>query len=1017
VPHPTTALAALDVRGEDFLASVLETAAQPIWVAGPDDVIRFANPAAIAALGYDSAAELLGRCGHDTIHSRHPDGPAHPAAECPISRTRAAGETVACELDWFVRRDGSMLPVSYVSAPIAMPDGRGAVVAFSEASGRVRGDELRREHEAMLAAQRRVATLVAGGAPSAEVFTAIAREVGRVVGLPLVALWRYDPDGTAATVLGAWGECPHPFEVGTRWPLDGPTVCNRVLETGAPVRIDDFATLPGVTAAAARDTGIYACAGAPIIVDGEVWGAMSADSTDRIPLPDEIEDRLAEFTELVATAISDTASRVELARLADEQAALRRVATLVARGVPPPEVFAAVAREVGRLLGVDATHMARYEADGTATGIAAWSPGGRQAPVGTRVGLEGDSVTGSVFRTGRPVRVNDYCNAPGPAAALGRELGLRSSVGAPIVVDQRLWGVMIASSKADQLPLDAEARIAAFTELVATAISNTEVRMQVARLAEEQAALRRVATLVAQGVPPGELVRAVTEEAGTLLGAEFAGMGCHESDDTVTVVATWAATGEHPDVGAHWPLEQGDLATKVRTTGRPARMDGNDGLSAPRAAVREQLGIRSSVASPILVEGRPWGELSVHSTQAEPLPPDTESRLMRFTDLVATAMSNARARAEVQRLADEQAALRRVATLVARESSPAEVFAAVAEEVSRLLCIHDTAVFRYEDDKTVTLIANAKPIDPPVRVGGRRSLDGESVAGRVQRTGRPARIDDYEQFDGPLAADAHNGGIRSGAGAPITVDGRLWGVIVVGSPEQLLPAGTEERIGQFTELVATAISNVEAHRELAASRARIVAATDDERRRVVRDLHDGAQQRLVHSIITLKMAHRALQTTGDRASELVSEALDQAERANVELRELAHGILPAVLTRGGLRAGAEALASRMPVPVELAVSVERLPAPVEATAYFVVAESLTNVAKHSGATTATVRADIEDGTLRLRVRDDGVGGARTDGTGLVGLADRLAALDGRLRVESPAGGGTLVAADIPVPRD
>jgi signal transduction histidine kinase len=236
-----------------------------------------------------------------------------------------------------------------------------------------------------------------------------------------------------------------------------------------------------------------------------------------------------------------------------------------------------------------------------------------------------------------------------------------------------------------------------------------------------------------------------------------------------------------------------------------------------------------------------------------------------------------------------------------------------------------------------------------------------------------------------------------------------------GTERREFPADTEHRMAAFTELVGIAISNIQARDDLAASRARIVAATDEERRRVVRDLHDGAQQRLVHTIITLKLAHRALRPDQERGSELVTEALKQAQRANVELRELAHGILPAVLTGGGLRAAVEAMASRMPVPVEVAVSVDRLPASVEATAYFVVAEALTNVAKHACATTATVRAHVESDTLQLQVRDDGVGGARADGSGLVGLADRLAVLAGRLRVEGPMDGGTLVTADIPLP--
>ncbi|MEA2223058.1 MAG: hypothetical protein QOH83_1434, partial [Solirubrobacteraceae bacterium] len=529
-----------------------------------------------------------------------------------------------------------------------------------------------------------------------------------------------------------------------------------------------------------------------------------------------------------------------------------------------------------------------------------------------------------------------------------------------------------------------------------------------ARLADEQAALRRVATLVAQGVPSSELFAAVTGEVGRLLRADLAGMLRYETDHTVTPVATWAAVGEHPPVPDQWPTEEGDPATLIAKTRRPARIENWAGVRGPNAAFIRQLGIMSSVGSPIVVDRRLWGALSVHAKQARGLPADTESRLENFTELVATAMSNVQARAEVQRLADEQAALRRVATLVAREPPPAEVFAAVADELSRLLDVDHTGVFRYEDAGAVTVVANSNQADPPVPAGGRRTLEGDNIAARVQRTGRPARIDDYGPLDGALAADAHERGIRSGAGAPILVEGKLWGVIVAGSREPLLPIGTEERIGQFTELVATAIANVEARRELAASRARIVAATDDERRRVIRDLHDGAQQRLVQTIITLKLARQGLEQEPQAAEELVGDALHQAELAHVELRDLAHGILPGVLTHGGLRGGVAELASRMPVPVEIDVSVGRLPSAIEATAYFVVAEALTNVAKHARAAHAEVMARIEDGTLAVHVRDDGVGGARRGGSGLIGLADRLAALNGELRVESPADGGTLV---------
>jgi signal transduction histidine kinase len=320
----------------------------------------------------------------------------------------------------------------------------------------------------------------------------------------------------------------------------------------------------------------------------------------------------------------------------------------------------------------------------------------------------------------------------------------------------------------------------------------------------------------------------------------------------------------------------------------------------------------------------------------------------------------------------------------------------------------------YGDDGTATVVASWGESAPAFPVGTQVTLEGDNVSARVLRTERPVRIDDYAKSTGSLATRVRESGVRSAIGSPIVVDGRLWGVVVAATTRtDRLPAGSESHMAEFTELVATAISNIQARSDLAASRARIVATADEERRRVVRDLHDGAQQRLVHTVVTLKLAGRALENGGPDAPALVTEALQHAEEATGELRELAHGILPSVLTRGGLRAGVDALASRMPVPVEIGVSVDRLPPAVEATAYFVVAEALTNVAKHSHAQCAAVTARVEDGTLQVEVRDDGVGGARPDGSGFLGLGDRLAVLDGRLRVESPADGGTLVAAAIP----
>ena len=709
-------------------------------------------------------------------------------------------------------------------------------------------------------------------------------------------------------------------------------------------------------------------------------------------------------------------SEVARSELVQEHASLRRVATLVARGGPPGEVFAAVAEEVGMLLEVDGACVVRHDGGDDITQLACWAaPGYAMNPSG-RQKLERTSVCSEVLRTGRAARIDDYASVNRVIPHLVQRVGIRTGVGAPIVVDGRLWGAMLAwFIHPGRLPDASEARLTDFTELVATAISNTASREELARLADEQAALRRVATLVARGVAPPEVFAAVAREVSQLLGVDATHMGRYELDGTATAVASWG-TGDHVPPGTRSTLDGESVAALVLRTGRPARMESYDDAAGRDGAMGREMGLRSSVGAPIVVDGGLWGVMIASSKDERPLAADTESRIAAFTELVATAISNTEARAEVGRLAEEQAALRRVATLVARESPAAEVFAAVAEEVGRLLRADDTTMFRYEHDETATVVANWSTHDAEFPVGNRLTLEGESVTARVFRTGRPARLDDCANATGSLGTYVRELAYGSAVGSPIVVEGRLWGAMVAASRRaEPLAAGSESRIGEFTELAATAISNIQARSDLAASRARIVAATDDERRRVVRDLHDGAQQRLVHTVITLKLAVRALENEAEGAPALVREALDQAERATIEVRELAHGVLPSVLTRGGLRAGVDALASRMTIPVENGVSVERLPPAVEATAYFVVAEALTNVAKHARAGRAAVMTRVEGGTLRVDVRDDGVGGARRDGSGLVGLADRVAALDGRLRVESPAEGGTLVAVAIPLP--
>jgi signal transduction histidine kinase len=535
-----------------------------------------------------------------------------------------------------------------------------------------------------------------------------------------------------------------------------------------------------------------------------------------------------------------------------------------------------------------------------------------------------------------------------------------------------------------------------------------------ARLAEEQAALRRVATLVARAVPPPDVFAAVVREVGQLLGADATRMERYEPHGT-TAVAAWSAAGERLPVGRRVELEGANVAGLVQRTGRPARVHYESATGA-RAPAGRELGLRSAVGAPIVVDQRLWGVMIAASKGDRELPADAAPRIAAFTELLATAIANAESRTALARLAEEQAALRRVATLVARGAPPEELFAAVVAEVERVFPVESAGMARYEPDgSTMTTVAISNRLAASFPVGGRWPLGGKNVSTIVFETARPARIDDYGDASGRLGLAMREQTLSSSVGAPIVVEGRIWGLITLASMEGSLPTDSEARLASFTELVATAISNTEARKEVTASRARIVAATDEERRRVVRDLHDGAQQRLIHTIITLKLAQQAMENQEDYLSALVTEALEHAEQTTVELRELAHGILPGALTRGGLSAGVAALASRMPMPVHTDVSVGRLASAVEATAYFVIAEALTNVAKHARAGHATITARVEDHTFHVQVRDDGIGGARLEGSGLVGLADRLAALDGRLRVENPADGGTLVAAEIPLP--
>jgi PAS domain S-box-containing protein len=371
-----------------------------------------------------------------------------------------------------------------------------------------------------------------------------------------------------------------------------------------------------------------------------------------------------------------------------------------------------------------------------------------------------------------------------------------------------------------------------------------------------------------------------------------------------------------------------------------------------------------------------------------------------------------RAEAKLRRLAAEQAALRRVATAVAVETEPGKLFDLVIEEVGRLMDAQSSNMIHYDGGGMATVIGawNAEGARS-MPVGRTVVLDSDTAATRVWRTGRPARVDTYEGQVGELADTLRTLGFRCAIAAPVVLGGRLWGAVIVSSvvPEPF-PEGAEQRIGDFAELAAQALANAEAREQLAASRARIVQAGDAERRRLERNLHDGAQQRLVSLSLTLRLAARR----HPEDSQLIG-AVDELSHALEELRELARGIHPAVLTEYGLTPAVESLAARAPFPVELDLALEeRLPPPVEAAAYYVVAEALTNVAKYAHASCVQVHVAQEDGHARVEVSDDGVGGARESGSGLRGLADRVEALGGALWLRSPPGEGTSLVAEIPV---
>ena len=429
------------------------------------------------------------------------------------------------------------------------------------------------------------------------------------------------------------------------------------------------------------------------------------------------------------------------------------------------------------------------------------------------------------------------------------------------------------------------------------------------------------------------------------------------------------------------------------------------------------LAVAAAAVMTVAITAADMGPFVMHSITEATLGTQLYIGVAALTTLCLAAIEAERRRvgSEVQRLADEQAALRRVATIVARQPTPSELFAAVGEEVGRVLRADVTNVMRYDAGDAATVVAGWSRRGNHLPVGTELTLEGDSVAALVLRSGAAARMDTYTDAPGGLASQLRDLGVRSAVGAPILAEDRLWGVVIAATTRaRKLPPDSETHIAEFTELVATAISNAHSRQELMASRARVVAAGDEARRRIERNLHDGAQQRLVSLGLHLRATATSVPPDMHEVADGLADTATGINDVLDELREISRGLHPAILSTAGLARALAALARRSAVPVELDVTlVDRLPEPVEVAAYFVASEALANAAKHAHATCVRVTACERNGVVELGVSDDGVGGANPRGSGFVGLRDRVEAMGGTLHVSSPPGQGTTLLAKLP----
>jgi PAS domain S-box-containing protein len=879
-----------------------------------------------------------------------------------------------------MRADGSEFPVELALSRV---EGEpllicGAVRDLSEAKRTE--DDLRRL-AAEQAALRRVATLVAREAAPAEVFAALAEEVARLLDVPLIETARYEPDGTA-TVIGAWGD--NPFPVGSNWTLDGSSITASVFKTGRPARIDDYSGRSGTIAEVARKAGFSSAVGVPIVVNGRTWGTIYAVSTEPRPLPPDTEERLAHFTELVGTAIANTEARDDL-RKSEE---LYRRAIAQAGAVPYLYDYA---EDRYTFIGEGIEELTGYSpAEFTPN---AWGDMIEETILlGEQAGLTNDEAV-------RRTRSGEF-----PRWRCDQRIRTRAG--------ESRW---IADASVEILGRDGRSTGAIGILQDITERKRTEE--EVSRLADEQAALRRVATLIAREARPAEVFSLVAKEVAHVLDVPLTAVVRYEPGAIATQVGVWGRENPFP-VGTSWTLDDKSVSGLVSRTGRPARVSDYSEVAGPiSTTLAREAGIRTAVGVPILVDGRPWGVMMALSTEQRELPADTEARLACFTELIATAIANLQARDDLRDLADEQAALRRVATLVARGTDSAAVFEAVCAETGQLIGATSVNLVHFTSDGFNLTMAGWSLRDTHVPVGTRLPVGADTINGLIQRTVAPARFDSYEDSSGELATVIKQCGIRSEIGAPVIVEGHVWGALIAGTDgDEPLPSGAELRVARFAELIATAVSNATTRSELVASRARIVAASDETQRRIERNLHDGTQQRLIALGLDLQAVRAKVPAELQDTRSGLERSERELEAILEDVRELSRGLHPALLSRGGLRRSLRALARKSPIKVDLDLDIDTRPAePIETAVYYVVSEALTNAAKHSHASRISVAVATAGEVLRATIEDDGIGGAEASaGSGLVGLIDRVEALGGRFALDSPPHDGTRITIELPL---